>query len=160
MLQHREGIEVATKKGSNSSVNAAADAFTRTSALLDPVRLRVWDSLGLTVTQLRVLGHLNDQDGLGNAELADRLFVTRPSVSALLERLERNGFIRREISLADRRGIRILLEPAGRDAVNSVRDEVRQYAASLMEGLPEDDVKSLTAAFALINESAPVGRKK
>ncbi len=152
-------FEVATKKSPNTGASAAADAFTRASALLDSVRLRVWDSLGLTVTQLRVLGHLNDQDGLGNAELADRLFVTRPSVSALLERLERNGFIRREISLADRRGIHILLEPAGREAVNSVRDEVRQYAASLMEGLTEDQVKSVTAAFALINESS-AGRKR
>lgn len=150
---------MATKKSPNTGASAAADAFTRASALLDSVRLRVWDSLGLTVTQLRVLGHLNDQDGLGNAELADRLFVTRPSVSALLERLERNGFIRREISLADRRGIHILLEPAGREAVNSVRDEVRQYAASLMEGLTEDQVKSVTAAFALINESS-AGRKR
>ncbi len=150
---------MATRKSPSTGANAAADAFTRTSALLDPVRLRVWDSLGLTVTQLRVLGHLNEQDGLGNAELADRLFVTRPSVSALLERLERNGFIRREISLADRRGIRILLEPAGREAVNSAREEVRQYAATMLEGLTEDQVKSLTAAFGLINESTG-GKKK
>ena len=107
-----------------------------------------------------MLGHLNERDGLGNAELADRLFVTRPSVSALLERLERNGFIRREISLADRRGIRILLEPAGRDAVNSVRDEVRQYAASLMEGLPEEQVKSLTNSMAVANSESEVFKRE
>ena len=74
-----------------AAVEAAVRAFFEASALLDPMRLRIWDRDGLTVTQLRLLGHLHEQEGLSNAELADRLSVTRPSVSALLERLERGG---------------------------------------------------------------------
>jgi DNA-binding MarR family transcriptional regulator len=88
----------------------AMTAFFSASALLDQIRLRIWDRENLTVTQLRLLGHLREQEGLSNAELADRLYVTRPSVSALLERLERGGFIRREVSPNDRRGINIWLE--------------------------------------------------
>ena len=142
------------------TVRAAADAVTQASALLDSARLRAWDNIGLTVTQLRLLGHLNDQDGLGNADLADRLDVTRPSVSALLERLERGGFIRREISLADRRGIHILLEPKGREAINSTGDDVRTAAAAILNGLSEDQTKQLTEAFTALNEAATAGRKK
>ena len=147
------------KKASVKDVRAASDAITRASALLDPSRLRVWDDLGLTVTQLRLLGHLNDDDGIGNAELADRLDVTRPSVSALLDRLERHGFIRREISLADRRAIRIHLEPAGREAVNNANDAVRAAAAGLLAGLSEDQLKDLTEAFALVNGAGPAKGK-
>ena len=50
------------------------------------------------VTQLRLLTWVAEEEGLSNADLADRLYVTRPSVSALLDRLERGGFIRREIT--------------------------------------------------------------
>ena len=88
-------------------MNAATDALTRASALLDPARLKAWDDSGITVTQLQLLRFLNQEDGIGNAELAIRLDVTRPSVSALLERLERAGFIGREISRADRRETKV-----------------------------------------------------
>ncbi len=115
-------------------------AFFEASALLDPVRMNVWDREGLTVTQLRLLGHLYENEGMGNAELADRLYVTRPSVSALLERLERGAFLRREVSPSDRRGIRIYLEDRGRDVVASLRGEVRQYTAQLMESMTDEDL--------------------
>ena len=115
-------------------------AFFQASALLDQIRLRIWDRENLTVTQLRLLGHLREQEGLSNAELADRLYVTRPSVSALLERLERGGFIRREVSQNDRRGINIWLEPRGREVSESLREESREYVASLFESMNESEI--------------------
>lgn len=123
-----------------SLVGEAVNAMLGASALLDPVRLRYWDTDGLTVTQLRVLGHLLEQEGLSNAELADRLYVTRPSVSALLERLERGGYIRREVAPNDRRGICIWLEPRGRQAITSFREEIREYIAGLTTGLSEAEI--------------------
>ncbi len=127
-------------------IEAALTAFFAASALLDPLRLSIWDREGLTVTQLRLLGHLADREGLSNAELADLLYVTRPSVSALLERLERNGFIRREVAPNDRRGICIWLEPRGREVVSSLREELRQYSARLMAELSASELVEFTAA--------------
>ncbi len=128
----------------------AVTAFFQSSALLDPMRLRIWDRDGLTVTQLRLLGHLHEQGGLSNAELADRLYVTRPSVSALLERLERGGFIRREVSPSDRRGICIWLEDRGRAAVSSLRVEAQAYAAGLMESLSDAQLGQLSQALEML----------
>ncbi|GBD23245.1 putative HTH-type transcriptional regulator YusO [bacterium HR29] len=121
--------------------------FFRASALLDPVRLAIWDSQGLTVTQLRLLFHLFEREGMSNAELADAMYVTRPSISALLDRLERRGFIRREISPDDRRGIRIFLEPAGREAVTSLRPAIRRYVADLIADLSEEEAAAIARAF-------------
>jgi DNA-binding MarR family transcriptional regulator len=136
----------------NGSPSAAATdnalgAFFAASALLDPIRLLIWDREGLTVTQLRLLSHLFDHEGLSNAELADRLYVTRPSVSALLERLERGGFIRREVSPHDRRGICIWLEEPGRVAVSSLRAEVREYAEQLMAGMSNSEREAMASAL-------------
>jgi DNA-binding MarR family transcriptional regulator len=89
-----------------------------------------------------LLGHLREQEGLSNADLADRLYVTRPSVSALLERLERGGFIRREVSPNDRRGINIWLEPRGREVSESLREETRAYLGGLFEGLNDAEIAS------------------
>lgn len=131
--------------------------FFRASALLDPIRLTIWDSQGLTVTQLRLLFHLYEREGLSNAELADAMYVTRPSISALLDRLERRGFIRREVSLDDRRGIRTFLEPAGREAVTSLRPAIRKYVADLIADLPDEEVPVIARAF---ERFVQVGRKR
>jgi DNA-binding MarR family transcriptional regulator len=61
-------------------------------------------------------------------------------VSALLERLERGAFLRREVSPSDRRGIRIFLEERGRAVVASLQAESRQYTAELMESMSDDDL--------------------
>lgn len=140
-----------------SQREAAVTALFRASALLDPMRLFIWDREGLTVTQLRLLGHLYEQEGRGNAELAELLYVTRPSVSALLERLERGGFIRREISPVDRRGIRIFLEERGREATMTLRKELQEYCLQLMEDLPDSDVAEISAA---LDKLVAAGRKK
>lgn len=130
-----------------TTTERAVTAFFAASALLDPIRLLIWDRDGLTVTQLRLLNHLFDQEGLSNADLADRLYVTRPSVSALLERLERGGFIRREVSPTDRRGICIWLEEPGRIAVSSLRAEIREYAARLMTDMSEAERAAMAASL-------------
>lgn len=135
-----------TKPPRTPELEAAMSAFFSASALLDHLRLRIWDRENLTVTQLRLLGHLRDQEGLSNAELADRMYVTRPSVSALLERLERGGFIRREVSPNDRRGINIWLEPRGREVSEGLREEIREYVASLFEGLSVGEIDAFSTA--------------
>lgn len=151
---------MSSKVSQSSRVEAAVDALYAASALLDPIRLRVWDSEKLTVTQLRLLNHLFEQEGLSNAELADRLYVTRPSVSALLERLERGGFIRREVSPNDRRGICIWLEPRGRQAVASLVNESRVYAASLMEEMSEEDLDKFIMVLTRFAESGRARRSR
>lgn len=135
----------------------AITSLFQASALLDPIRLRIWDRENLTVTQLRLLGHLHDQGGLSNAELADRLYVTRPSVSALLERLERGGFIRREVSPHDRRGIQIWLEPKGVEVQESLREEIREYVAGLFESLSVTETLQFAAS---VEKFVLSGRKR
>ncbi|MES4792069.1 MAG: hypothetical protein C4321_02960 [Chloroflexota bacterium] len=138
----------------------AITALFRASALLDPIRLTIWDRENLTVTQLRLLGHLAEQEGLSNAELAERLYVTRPSVSALLERLERGGFIRREVSTHDRRSIRIWLQPRGKAVVESLREELRDYAAGLMESMSPAEFLEFARSVERFVESGSQRRRR
>jgi DNA-binding MarR family transcriptional regulator len=135
------------------ALQPAVRAVFATSALLDPIRLAIWDREGLTVTQLRLLFQLHEHGGMSNADLADRLYVTRPSVSALLERLERGGFIRREVSQIDRRGICIWLEDRGMEVIASLRTELREYVSGLMESMTDQELQSLTSALEVLVNS-------
>ena len=110
-----------TKPTRAQRLDDAATALFAASALLDQVRLMIWDRENLTVTQLRLLGHLLQQEGLSTAELADRLYVTR-------------------------RGINIRLEPRGRAAIESLRTELREYATGLMEDLSDAEIDAFISA--------------
>lgn len=149
-----------TKPARSPQLEQAMTLLFQASALLDAIRLRIWDRENLTVTQLRLLGHLLDQGGLSNAELADRLYVTRPSVSALLERLERGGFIRREVSPHDRRGIQIWLEPKGVEVQENLREEIRDYVAGLFEALSESEIEEFSSAVQKFVLSGRARREK
>ena len=138
---------MSSEGGTRPEVENTIDWLFRVSALMDYMRLHFWDSQQLTVTQLRLMGFLRDEEGLSNAELADRLLVTRPSVSALLDRLERGGFIRRETSPTDRRGIRIYLQPRGEEAVTYSRRDAREFARDLLEGLSKDEIEEISRSL-------------
>lgn len=117
------------------------------------MRLRVWDRKGLTVTQLRMLGFLYQEPGLSNAELADRLYVTRPSVSALLERLERAGFIRREMAENDRRAIRIWLTKDGEQAVVDLKGDLLDFTGRMLDSMNEANLKKVKDGLDAVAEA-------
>ncbi|MFN0094125.1 MAG: MarR family winged helix-turn-helix transcriptional regulator [Dehalococcoidia bacterium] len=143
-----------------ASVDQVVSTFSQASALMDAIRLRYWDAAGLTVTQLRLLAFVAEEPGLSNADLADRLYVTRPSVSALLDRLERGGFLRREISVNDRRGISIWLEERGRNIVDTIGQEGYDYVCHLVDGLSDPELNQLTSAFELLIRAGSAVRAK
>jgi DNA-binding MarR family transcriptional regulator len=83
--------------------------------------------MGLTRSQWWVLNHLYRKDGMTQAELADLLELERPTLGRLLDRLEANGWVRREACGADRRAKRVFLT----DEVGPSMREMRAIAAEL-----------------------------
>ena len=62
---------------------------------------------GLTRSQWWVITNLYRNDGLTQSELADTLDIERASLGRLLDRLEANGWVRREPCRSDRRAKRV-----------------------------------------------------
>jgi DNA-binding MarR family transcriptional regulator len=72
--------------------------------------------LGLGLTDLTALDHLLVAGPLGTGELAGRLGMRSPSATALLDRLEAAGYVRRAAHPGDRRRVLVEPTPAGRRA--------------------------------------------
>lgn len=62
-----------------------------------------WLDLDLTMSQLKSLMLLVETGGLSGRELAERLGIGAPAVTALVDRLVLRGYVRREDDPADRR---------------------------------------------------------
>jgi DNA-binding MarR family transcriptional regulator len=74
---------------------------------------------GVPANDLAALEHLELAGPLSPTDLAERLLLTPGSVTALLDRLERAGWVRRRPHPTSRRSIVVELSPAARSAATS-----------------------------------------
>jgi DNA-binding MarR family transcriptional regulator len=61
-----------------------------------------------------------EQEGFTQTELADRLKITPATVTKMLQRMEKTGFIQRKPDAKDQRASRVYLTKAGR----AIQDDV------------------------------------
>lgn len=106
--------------------------------------------LGLTLSDLTALDHLLAGEPLGTGELAQRLGMRSPSATAVLDRLESAGHVRRVSHPTDRR--RVLIEATvdgqarSEHAVQPLIDELDRLAGQLSEDEQELVTSFLTQA--------------
>jgi DNA-binding MarR family transcriptional regulator len=108
----------------------------------------------VTLTQYRSLVVLASRGPQSVAALADELDVTPSTVSRLCDRLVRKGLVRRREDRRDRRAVRLALTPAGRALVDAVTDRRRTEIAGLLDGIPEEEQRSLVHALRRLAQAA------
>lgn len=96
---------------------------------------QLWYQAGLTSPQLAVLKEIQSGRSDTPTTIADALHLTQPTVTGILQRLERIAAIRREQSLVDGRSIIAVVTPKGASLVakcpSLLRDRVRERLAKL-----------------------------
>ncbi len=109
---------------------------------------------GLSHARFRVLVTLlraGDED-VTPAELADKLSVTRATVTGLVDGLVRSGHVARTENPTDRRQKQIRLTAKGRRQIERVLPDHFQRVTALMAGLKTAEMKQLVL---LLNKVAP-----
>jgi len=87
------------------------------------------DGTGVSPAQFRVLAHLMAYGPLAQNELCELLSISAPSAVKLIDRMERDGWVAREIDAADRRVKRVV--PTAR--TTAVWDELSVHSLELLE---------------------------
>src|SRR3954470_1428150 len=86
------------------------------SRLFDRRLQDVLRGLGVAPGQFAPLVMLFEQDGLTQAELCRRINVEQPTMANTLERMERDGLIKRKADTSDRRRAHVFLTQKAKDA--------------------------------------------
>ncbi|UGS35254.1 MarR family winged helix-turn-helix transcriptional regulator [Capillimicrobium parvum] len=79
-------------------------------------------------------------------ELAETQVLAQPTVTQLVDRLQRRGLVERERSTEDGRVVLVSLSDAGRAELGAVRAHYRGVLRALTAELPDDEVRALVAA--------------
>ena len=77
---------------------------------------------GMTVTQWRALGVLLHSTGVTNSDLVRHLEIEAPSVTSLVNGMERKGWVKRTRSTSDARVKQLSLTPRGRRLIEDARE--------------------------------------
>ena len=118
----------------------------RVLAHLGRVLEKACDAVGVTISQYRILSYVGFQAQRAG-ELADRAAVSRPTLTVALDTLEQRGLVRRERVPGDRRGIRLELTDAGRDALRTAEDALSDQLARLVSPADLDNVLASLAVL-------------
>ena len=104
--------------------------------------------LGLSLAKLAVLHFLADaKEPLPLSALAERQHCVRSNITQLVDRLEKDGLVRRRADSNDRRSVRAALTAAGTRAHAEGMDALRQVQRAIMGPLNAGDAESLRAAL-------------
>jgi DNA-binding MarR family transcriptional regulator len=129
-------MELRTEDSLGYQVNLLARLFERA------LRERIAPH-GVVPGQFPALLCLYEQDGLTQAELGSRVQIEQPTIAKTLQRMERDGLIRRAQHPDDRRRVRIHLTPQARALEPTLAAAAREINARATDGLTRDEAEQL-----------------
>jgi MarR family transcriptional regulator, organic hydroperoxide resistance regulator len=92
-------------------------------------------AVGVYAGQEMFLWHLWREDGLTQSQLVERLCVQPPTVSKMLERMERTGLVTRRPDPDDSRASRVYLTEPGRKSQHAVGEVWKAIEQRLTAGM-------------------------
>lgn len=109
-----------------------------TRAHQDHVRRSLRET-GLHRGQPTLLVVLDEQDGSAHSEIASRMGVTPPTISTMVKRMERAGFVVRRRDTADDRVSRVYLTDAGRSIYSQLEPITQKMDEGTFAGFTEEE---------------------
>lgn len=98
---------------------------------------------GLTGPQLTVVKLLETFDNLSLSSLSERIRAQNSTVTGIIDRMEREGLVRRERSTTDRRVVHIRLSEKGQKLAKQIQVEPMEIFHAALQSLSGADLRDL-----------------
>jgi len=99
--------------------------------------------LEITIEQWSILYHLWLEDGLSQQELCNRTFRDKPSITRLIDNLEKQKLVKRIASKDDRRINIVCLTDAAKNLQNLTVDLANQTMDEALAGVTKDEIETV-----------------
>jgi DNA-binding MarR family transcriptional regulator len=98
---------------------------------------------GLTLSKYALLSELNRSGVMQMTEASHRLFVSKPALSTLARRLEKERLIRRRANPRDHRSFILQLLPAGKKKTLRAQSRILQHVSRCLADMKAADLETL-----------------
>jgi DNA-binding MarR family transcriptional regulator len=121
----------------DSDLSLVTRLYRISNALVRELDFRLEQSHGVTFIQAVSLLAIDSSDGPRPHQVAGMLHHQSQTVTGVLDRLERMGYINRRRDLADRRGVRLELTEAGQTLVAELKVRLSEHLDQALRGIDE-----------------------
>lgn len=90
-----------------------------------------------------LLLELSKRDGRTQLDLVKATHLKAPTISVVLQKMERDGYVRRTPDQYDLRATRVYLTEKGRELDNKIRKRIREEEEHAMSSLTENECETL-----------------
>jgi len=122
-----------------------------THATLHILALRL-AGLALSAAEINVLANLADRRDRSVGELAADTATKPTTLTSVLDRLVRRGYVTRELDPSDRRSFRVSLTAGGRGVADAVRSAVDDLERTALAAISDTDLAGFLAVTRALTE--------
>lgn len=132
------GIDIMRKLDLSDSIGTLIALAAKSQERLAEMEMK--KKLGLTPTQWKVILVLNVVDGPTQKEIAEKINVDGSTLVPVIDKMVKNGLVKRMADSKDRRNNRIFLTKKAESTVDSIIVIILQLRKMIYRGISEDDI--------------------
>ena len=111
---------------------------------------RILTQAGLSLSHFALLSQLASGEPVSMTEISARLHVSKPAVTHLVDRLEKEKFLKRIPHAQDRRVSLLQILPRGRSVVQRTQGQALSFLLKALDPLSASERKTITRFYALL----------
>lgn len=117
--------------------------------ILEEAHTRFFSNYNISYTKFNVLVILfkAESEGIMLSEIGDRLLVTKANITGLIDRLEKQGYVKRIRNGEDRRKIMAAITEKGRVFTQNVIESYKKWSDNILSNLKEDEKNQMINAL-------------
>ena len=131
-----EDLELRAHEDHHASLRLWLRLLSCTTLVEDAIRQRLRHGFDITLARFDLMAQLERHpEGLTMGELSRRMMVSGGNITAIVDQLEKEQLVQRQVAATDRRSFRVLLTPVGRKAFARMASRHEQWVVDLFSGL-------------------------
>lgn len=127
--------------------------FMRAMQLHRQLLTRQMNESGIHPSQAFALREIGHNDGITQRDLAEKLNISRPTLTVMLQKMERARLVERRADAKDQRFTRLHLTQAGHDAHEAMHGALGRIISESFGPLEDDDLNVLARLLGMLNDN-------
>jgi len=131
-----EDLELRARDDHHASLRLWLRLLSCTTLIEDAIRQRLREDFDITLARFDLMAQLERYpEGLTMGELSRRMMVSGGNITVIVDQLEKEQLVQRQIAANDRRSFRVLLTPVGHTSFARMAIEHEQWVIDLFSSL-------------------------